>query len=260
MALGGAFMRFVTMWSAACVATTVACCGVNIARADSERAAQWLFFSGSDAWRNGVFTHDGFFYAHQGVNSDGPVFKLLLNGGLYRYRSNGQTFVARHLAGAALPGWRFKRHRIEMTLYAGLGLQNHVSYPNDPGAKLTGTRGGLRGGIDIWYEPFDATMLTGSLSASPTGSTYSARAAGGLKFFDMFWIGPEAHAFGDSQYRQLRAGAHITSLRFGQYEWSAGLGWVRDSDDRNGLYARIGLLLRRGSTGEDPANPRIYPN
>jgi len=242
------------------VAVVAFCFGLDIARADSGRAAQWLFFSGTDAWRNGVFTHDGFFYAHQGVNSDGPVFKLLLNGGLYRYRSQGQTFIARHVAAAALPGWRFKRERLEVTLFAGLELQNHVSYPNDPAAKLQGARGGLRGGIDIWYEPFDTTMLSGSLSLSTTGSAYATRVAGGWRFFDMFWIGPEAHAFGDSQYRQLRAGAHITSLRFGAYEWSAGVGWVSDSDDRDGFYARIGVLMRRGSNGEDPARPRMIPN
>jgi hypothetical protein len=253
-------MGCVAVYVAAFVAAVVACCGVDVARAGSERAAQWLFFSGSDAWRNGAFTHDGFFYAHQGVNSDGPVFKLLLNGGLYRYRSNGQMFVARHLGAAALPGWRFKRQRLEVTLFAGLDLQNHITYPNDPGAMLSGTRGGLRGGLDIWYEPFDTAMLSGSLSLSTVGLSYSARAAGGWKLFDLFWIGPEAHAFGDSQYRQLRAGAHITSLRLGAYEWSVGVGWVRDSDDRDGFYARIGLLLRRGSSGEDPANPRITPN
>jgi hypothetical protein len=249
---------------AAFAAAIVACSGVDVARADlsagAERAPQWLFFSGSDIWRNGAFTHGGFFYAHQGVNADGPVFKLLLNGGLYRYRSNGSTFTGRHVTAAALPGWRFKRERVEVTLFAGIDLQNHTSYPADPGAKLRGTRGGPRGGIDIWYEPFATAMLTGSLSASTTGSTYSARAAAGWKFFDMFWIGPEAHAFGDTQYRQLRAGAHVTSLRLGKYEWSAGFGWASDSDDRNGVYARFGLLVRRGSTGEDPANPRIYPN
>jgi hypothetical protein len=253
-------MRCVAVYVAASVAAMAACCGADCARAgDTERAAQWLFFSGSDAWRNGVFTHDGFSYAHQGVNSDGPVFKLLLNGGLYRYRSNGQRFVGRHLMAAALPGWRFKREHLEVTLFAGPDLQNYLSYPSDPGARFTGTRGGLRGGIDIWYEPFDTAMLSGAMSLSTTGSTYWARAAAGWRFFEMFWIGPELHAQGDAQYRQLRAGAHITSLRFGKYEWSAGLGWVTDSDDRNGLYARIGVLVRRGATGEDPENPRTVP-
>jgi hypothetical protein len=253
-------MRCVAVYVAVSVVAVAACCGANGVRAgDTERAAQWLFFSGNEAWRNGAFSHGGFFYAHQGVNADGPVFKLLLNGGLYRYRSNGATFVGRHAMVAALPGWRFKRARFELTLFAGPELQNYRFYPDDPGARFAGTRGGLRGGLDIWYEPFDAAMLTGSMSLSTTDSAYWARAAAGWRFFEMFWIGPEVHAMGDAQYRQLRAGAHVTSLRFGKYEWSAGLGWVSDSDDRNGLYARIGVLVRRGSTGEDVENPRIVP-
>ena len=121
-------MRCVAEYVAAFVAAVVACCVVDDARAGSDRAAQWLFFSGSDLWRNGAFTHGGFFYAHQGVNSNGPVFKLLLNGGLYRYKSNGATFVGRHAMAAALPGWRFKRERVEVTLFAGPDVQSHASY------------------------------------------------------------------------------------------------------------------------------------
>ena len=52
------------------------------------RGAEYLlFFSGADLWRNGAFSHGGFLWAYQGLDRDGPVFKLLLNGGLYRFRS-----------------------------------------------------------------------------------------------------------------------------------------------------------------------------
>lgn len=44
---------------------------------------------------------------------------------------------------------------------------------------------------------------------------------------------------------QLRAGAHLTAWRLGPYEWSAGLGWVTDSDDRAGAYVRLGMLTKQ---------------
>jgi hypothetical protein len=38
---------------------------------------------------------------------------------------------------------------------------------------------------------------------------------------------------------------HATSFRTGMFEWTLGLGYARDSDDRNGFYARLGVLTRR---------------
>ena len=74
----------------------------------------------------------------------------------------------------------------------------------------------------------------------------AARIAAGWKVFDRYYIGPEVQGFaaGDN-YRQLRAGLHVTGLRTAQLEWSGGLGWARDSDNRDGLYGRVGLLMRR---------------
>src|SRR3954447_19462268 len=40
-----------------------------------------LFFSGTDMWRNGAFSHTGMFWAYRGLDGDGPVLKLLLNSG-----------------------------------------------------------------------------------------------------------------------------------------------------------------------------------
>ena len=50
---------------------------------------------------------------------------------------------------------------------------------------------------------------------------------------------------GDGRYKQFRAGAHVTALRTGPLEWSAGFGYSLDSDDRAGPYGRIGLAARQ---------------
>jgi hypothetical protein len=86
---------------------------------------------------------------------------------------------------------------------------------------------------------------------STVGRSYWTRAAAGWRFsdlgwrfFDSFWVGPEFLAAGDDDYRQLRFGAHVTSVRIGRYEFSVGAGWVTDSDRRSGAYGRLGLLFR----------------
>lgn len=208
-------------------------------------AARLLLFAGTDLWHNGGFAHGGFLWAPQGLDENGFVFKLLLNGGLYRYHGGNTEFTGQQLMAAALPGWRFKRGAFELTVFAGLDLQDHRFTPADPGNRLAGSRAGVRAGFDVWYEPLHDGMLTASASFSTIGTGYWTRAAGGWRFFDAVWLGPEVHASGDDIYRQFRFGLHVTSLRMWGYEWSAGAGWVTDSDRRDGIYGRLGVLVRK---------------
>jgi hypothetical protein len=88
-------------------------------------------------------------------------------------------------------------------------------------------------------------MLASSLSFATKGPSAWSRVATGWKLADWFYVGPEVIAVADTDYRQLRLGVHATAFRFGPYEWSAGLGWTRDSDAGLGLYGRFDYLVRR---------------
>jgi hypothetical protein len=205
---------------------------------------QLLFFSGSEIWRNGLFSHTGVFWAYQGLGGDGPVLKLLLNSGLYRYTSGRKEIVGFQTMGAFLPGWRWHGPGLEFTVFAGLDLQDHRFLPNDPGNRLRGTHAGVRGGFDVWYEPVRNGMVTMSASLSTVGSSYWMRAATGARVLDMIWIGPEFIAAGDNRYTEMRLGGHITSFHFSSYEFSLGAGWAKDNDGRSGAYGRLGVLYR----------------
>jgi cellulose biosynthesis protein BcsS len=242
-------MRGVVVCSVAAFAAALAWGGKAPAsdepESDTEAVAHLLFFSGTDVWRNGGFLHGGFLYAYQGLNQGGPVFKLLFNGGFYRFHAGGSEITGRQVMAAALPGWRWNRPGFELTVFAGLDAQNHRYTPDDTANRLRGTHLGVRGGFDVWCEPFADWMLTGSASLSTVGKSYWTRAASGHRFFDAIWLGPEFLASGDDTYRQLRFGAHVTSLRMGGAEWSAGAGWVTDTDRRDGVYGRVGVLIRK---------------
>ena len=72
------------------------------------------------------------------------------------------------------------------------------------------------------------------------------RLATGWRTFDAFYLGPEVQAFGaGNNYRQFRAGVHITGFRTGDFEWSAGAGWATETDDRSGAYGKLGVFTRR---------------
>jgi hypothetical protein len=173
----------------------------------------------------------------------------MFGGGVYRYVSGalGDAEVrGRQFGGALLPGWRFVRNGFFVTVFAGLDLQSHRLSPDDPSAGLRGNYAGLRTGFEFWYEPSAATMVAADASVSTAGPSYSARLAAGWRMFDWFYLGPELQAFAaDDNYRQVRAGLHVTGFRTGEFEWSTGLGWAGDSDHRSSLYGKLGVFTRR---------------
>ncbi len=210
---------------------------------------RFLLFSTADLWTHGGFLHGGLVWSPRGVDREGFALKLMFGGGAYRYVSGalGNTEVTgRLLAGAVLPGWRFVRGKFIASVFAGLDLQDHRLSPADPSAGLRGSYAGLRANIELWYEPSPLTMIAADASISTIGASYNARLAWGWKVFDHYYVGPEVQGFaaGDN-YRQFRAGVHVTGLKTQMFEWSGSAGWATDSDRRDGLYGKLGLLTRR---------------
>jgi hypothetical protein len=241
-------VRGVVAFSAALMAAVSTFCGVERAFAENAadgEAAHFLLHGGFDLWRNGGFGHGGLLWSPDGLRQEGFTLKLLLGAGTYRYRTGTTEVTGRQYLASALPGWRFKDGAIELTVFGGLDLQQHQTSPDDPGNAARGLHAGARGGFDLWFEPMPAAlMVTTSVSASTIGKTIWWRGAMGLRAFDL-WVGPESVWCGDETYRQLRFGAHVTGLRTDIFEWSAGLGWVTDSDRRSGIYGRLGVLVRK---------------
>lgn len=232
-------------------AALVFCSFAGSLRADDGRRDDdtFLYFIGTDLWRQGGFSHGGLVWSPGGIDRDGFTLKLLLGTGSYRYVSGalgGEDVVGRQATAFVMPGWRFVRDRTTATLFAGLDAQRHRLFPDDPGNGLRGGHVGLRGAVELWHEPDAATMWAADASVSTVGPSYSARAAFGWRLFDAFYLGPEVGGFaGDDSYRQLRAGLHVTGAKFDFMEWWLAAGFARDSDRNDGLYARFGVLVRR---------------
>ncbi len=205
----------------------------------------FLLFAGADAWRSGGFVHGGLLWSPGGIDREGFVAKLMIGGGQYRYRNGAAETTGTVALFDAMPGWRFKLGTFELTAYAGLDLQHHHLSPDDLGNRSRGSRAGLRAGADVWWEPTAATMASAGANFATIGDGYWSRAAFGWRAFDLVYLGPEVLALGDDRYHQWRVGLHATAFKTGAFEWSAGAGYVEDSDHRAGIYGRIGVLTRR---------------
>jgi hypothetical protein len=221
------------------------------ARAGDEEDARIMVVYGQDLWRNGIFGYGGFMWAPRGFDQDGMLLKILFSNGRYRYEAGnlgGQRVIGTELLWGILPGWRIKRGDAEFKVFFGPDIQRHYLRPDDPSNRLRGGSIGMRIAIDLWHEPSPETMIAADVSLSSIAASNSARAAFGWRVFEEMiggvYVGPEVQYFGSDGYRHLRFGAHVTSMKTEDTEWSASTGWVRDSQGRTGPYLRLNVLKR----------------
>ena len=172
---------------------------------------------------------------------------MLMTDSLSRFTTPKHRYDTQILRGAVMPGYRLSSGKFELQLLAGFGAEVDTKSANG-GAASWRVKLGPQIAADVWWEPSRAWMLQASLSATTIDNGFSARAAAGWRLFERFWIGPEFTFSHDLFRRQHRFGAHLTGLRSDEYEWSIAAGHVRDSYDRQGVYGRIGVVIRPART------------
>lgn len=208
------------------------------------QADQVLLFGGYDLWRNGQSATAGLHWAANGLDQDGFVVRLVLSDGVERYRSGRRTFITDISRGSLLAGWRLKAGEFELKLFAGPDFEDHNLTPDDVRSMWRGPHLGIRVAAEAWAQPTPELMLAASFYATTIADGYGFRAATGWRLLDGCWVGPELSGSRDQFSRQTRAGIHLTGLRSGPVEWSAGWGYVSDSFGRTGNYARLAAQMR----------------
>jgi hypothetical protein len=206
----------------------------------------FLFYSGTDFWRYGAFLYGGFLWSPAGQDHSGFTLKTLVAGGNFEYVSSGlgELIDGTKLSAAILPGWRFSRGRLTVSLFAGPTVQDYRLTPNDPGSLLHGFYLGAQADIDIWYQPSAATMAALDGSIASIGPTGYVRAAFGYRAVPPAFVGPEVEAIWCGDFDELEFGGHLTGLHVDALEWSMGSGWAMTSDRRSGPYLRLGVDAR----------------
>jgi len=242
---------YATVITAAAFTFCCVCVVAGRAWAGDDEDARVMLFSGRDLWRNGAFANSGFVFAPGGLDQDGLLLKVLLSGGLYRYHAEnlgGEQVIGVESLADVMPGWRVKRGDAEFRFFMGPEFQNHSLSPDDPANRLRGNSFGLRVAVELWYEPTPDTMLAADVSLSSIATSNSARVGYGWRIFEEMlggvYVGPEIQYFGSDGYRHLRLGAHITSMKTEDVEWSTAVGWAGDSQGRTGPYLRLNVLKR----------------
>ena len=205
--------------------------------------ATFLFFGGTDLWRDGAFLYGGATWSPGGVDHSGFTLKTQLSGGFYSYTSGplNADIKGTTESAAVLPGWKFDYGKLFVTVYAGPVVQNYRLSPNDPGARLHGFYVGGEIASDVWWEPTSFSMISVNGALASIGPTGSLRVALGTRLLDLMFIGPETEEIWCGNFEEYQLGIHVTALRTDKLEWSAATGIAVTSDHRDGPYFRLGV-------------------
>lgn len=202
-----------------------------------------MYFGGVDASHWSLGAYGGLQWAPAGLNKDGFILRFFLSENLERYTTGTRSDYTQISRAAILPGYLIRSGNLEVQLLAGLDMEADYFYHDQHRSRLRAMLG-ARGTMDVWWEPTRELMLQYALSGTTIDTGYTTRIAAGWRLFDLFWIGPEAALSNDYFSQQTRIGGHLTGLRTGPYEWSFAAGHVQDNFERQGVYARFGMVMR----------------
>lgn len=202
-----------------------------------------MYFGGVDASHWSLGAYGGLQWAPAGLNKDGFILRFYMSENLERYTTGTRSDYTQISRATLLPGYLMRRGNLEVQFLAGLDMEADYFFHDQRRSRLR-TTAGTRGTMDIWWEPTREMMLQYALSGTTIDNGYTTRVAAGWRMFDLFWIGPEAALSNDYFSQQTRIGGHLTGLRTGPYEWSFAAGHVQDNFERQGVYARFGMVIR----------------
>jgi hypothetical protein len=185
----------------------------------------------------------GVLYAPTGMDKSG--FRVSAFGLYGRYEYHGDTtelFKAKFVTSDVLVGWSNVFSNGAFTLQGGLNFQDHRVRPHDPDNSVQGSKAGFKIQGDVWVNPTPVTLVYALGSYSTAFNTYYTIGRLGYDFTGKeIFFGPEVVGLGNDRTDQIRVGAHLSGIKFGNATLTLSGGWMRERDEGSGGYAAANL-------------------
>ncbi|MDP4023015.1 cellulose biosynthesis protein BcsS [Methylobacterium sp. NEAU 140] len=125
--------------------------------------------------------------------------------------------------------------------FVGLNVRRDETSHFDPSVSAARTEVGVKTALDFYARPTALTMVHATGSYATTFNAYYGRLRFGFASFAGGYLGPELTALGDDNYRQWRAGAHLSGMQFGALQFGVSAGYVHDHVRKGGVYTTLDL-------------------
>lgn len=169
-----------------------------------------VLFGGVDAGRS-VFVSGGAKQSLIGsLDRSGFVFMESSGFGLTRerFRPEGADVPVLRFTHqtSALTGYQWNGDRIYVSALAGPEIQEQQLAYGGRVYRFSQPRLGGRGQLDLWTNPTQDTLVTGTLIASSTRGSVWGRASTGFRVFEQAFLGPEVTFYVTPTYSEVRYG------------------------------------------------------
>lgn len=171
---------------------------------------------------------------------DRPGFLIMEAGGFgmtrERYRTDVMDLPATRLTtqSSLLFGHQWNGSGLYMAAMAGPELQHEQLTVADRVYRFSKPRYGVQGQVELWANPSNETMLTGTVVARTSRLSIWARSSGGLKIGGSLYAGPEVMTYATDTYHEVRVGVHLTGVQIGIVQGRVSAGWMMTDDGKPG--------------------------
>src|SRR3954447_26619030 len=181
------------------------------------------------------------------LDANAVMFRVEGTIGKYRY-ANGDpppAFVnGRSIDASALLGLQVVHENLTAAVFLGWNSQSNKIFITDPENPTSGTKTGLKGVIELAYNPSDHTLVQGSFGLSRANHAYRVDLKSGYQLIPNLYVGPQVVFQGDDYFRQWKFGAYASGLKVGSVELGVAAGFLHDAKQGNGAYFQISSGLR----------------
>lgn len=247
-----------------CVRTAVAAAFTLLVTPDTSKAEDPVveIWTGVSATENTWLTYEGITWAPVGsLYSEGWRLRAVEGYGQYRYshaaacklddycHGRSQNYNGAILFVDALVG--YQKHIGELTAHAWLGVSyiDHTIRPFDSSNATIGPEIGIKGALELWYDPGGLYWFSLNGSFTTAHDTYAIHSRTGFRLSENWSAGPELALDATSIDTVDIDGAFARSGAFVRYTWSGGElsasgGLARDVEASMTPYATINLAVR----------------
>lgn len=147
--------------------------------------------------------------------------------------------------GAVLGGYQHMFGPLYVAAYAGPEASHEQIAYEGRFARFAQPRLGVRGQLEIWWNPTPDTLLTTTVVAGSARNSIWARASAGIRLFDKTFVGPEVTVYTTPTYRETRIGLHLTGPRIGIVNLRLSGGVMTDEGRKpNAAYGGLSAWIR----------------
>jgi hypothetical protein len=219
--------------------------------AKAERQLRQVIFSSAEMANGSTFVGSGFKRAFgKSIDERGFILMSLSGAGatpeIHQGPVNIRIRVARLTSySSMLLGYQWVAPGSVFMLAAGPEASRNQQIDERGRPRWQPARKGVRSIAELWHEPRPNMMLQATLIHSSTQGSFWGRAAAGIALRDGLFLGPEATAYVEADYREGRIGLHLTGIPIGQFRLKINAGISRIARQGGGSYVGIAGHFKR---------------